>query len=75
MVEIAKGNLVCTGEEIEVYDSGNSNYRSVTIEGINTYGGTVELEVRDNDTGAYLILEMEERLPRASSSAYSRSPV
>ncbi len=59
-VEIGKGNLVRTGEEIEVYDYGSGDYRSVTVEGINAYGGTVELEVYDNDTGDYMILEMED---------------
>jgi hypothetical protein len=59
-VEIDKGNLVRTDEEIEVYDYGSGTYRSVTIESINSYGGSVELEVYDNDTGEYLILEMDD---------------
>lgn len=59
-VEIGKGNLVRTGEEVEVYDYSSGNYRSVTVEGINTYRGKVELEVYDNDTGDYLISEMED---------------
>lgn len=59
-VEIGKGNLVRSGEEIEIYDYRTGGYRYVTVEDISSGSGVVELEVYDNETGEYLFLEMEE---------------
>ena len=59
-VEIGKGNLVRSGEEVELYDYGTGTYRYVTIEDIYGGGNTVEIEAYDNDSGEYLYLEMED---------------
>ncbi|MFD9901255.1 DUF5334 family protein [Mesorhizobium sp. NPDC059025] len=45
-VEIEKGNLVRTGQDIEIYDYGAGEYRDVTVEDINRYGSTVEIEAQ-----------------------------
>ncbi|RWA97334.1 DUF5334 family protein [Mesorhizobium sp.] len=58
-VEIGKGNLVRTGRDIEIFDSGAGEYRDVTVESIRRYGSTVEVEVYDNESGEYRTLEME----------------
>ena len=58
-IEIEKGNLVRTGRDIEIYDEGDSSYHDVTIESIQRYGNSVEIEVYDNDTGEYRTFEME----------------
>ena len=59
-VEIEQGNLVRSGEDIEVYDSGDGDYHDVSVESINRYGSTVELEVYDHTTGESRVLEMED---------------
>ncbi len=59
-VEIEKGNLVRSGESIEYYDHSEGEYKSVTVDDINRYGGTVEIEVTDDETGETLTLEMED---------------
>jgi hypothetical protein len=58
-VEIDSGNLVRSGEEIEVYDYGAGEYKIVEVESISGSGSGVELEVYDPDTGDTRILEME----------------
>lgn len=59
-VEIEKGNLVRTGETIEYFDNNDGEYKSVTIDDINRYGDTVEIEATDDDTGESVTLEMED---------------
>ena len=59
-VEIEKGNLVRTGEEIEIYDYDEGEYKNVEVEDINRYGSTVEVEVYDYETGESRTLEMED---------------
>lgn len=59
-VEIGKGNLVRSGRDIEIYDSGAGEYRDVTVESIRRFGSTVEVEVYDNESGKYRTLEMED---------------
>lgn len=58
-VEIGQGNLVRSGQDIEIYDHGAGEYRDVTVEDINRYGSTVEVEVYDSTSGEYRTLEME----------------
>lgn len=57
-VEIEKGNLVRPGRDIEVYDF-NKGYIDVEVESIRRTGSTVEVEVRDNQTGELRTLEMD----------------
>ncbi|WP_260854797.1 DUF5334 domain-containing protein [Mesorhizobium amorphae] len=59
-VEIERGNLVRSGNDIEVYDYGSGEYRDVSVEDINRHGSTVEVEVYDHQSGEYRTLEMED---------------
>ncbi|KAB2679660.1 hypothetical protein F9K85_01550 [Brucella tritici] len=59
-VEIGQGNLVRSGQDIEIYDHGAGEYRDVTVEDVNRYGSTVEVEVYDSTSGEYRTLEMED---------------
>lgn len=59
-VEIGDGNLVRSGEEVEIYDYEDGEYKDVEVQDINRYGSTVEVEVYDYDTGEYRTLEMED---------------
>ncbi len=59
-VEIGKGNLVRSGEEVELYDYGTGTYRYVTVEEVNGSGNTVQIEAYDYESGEYLYLEMED---------------
>jgi hypothetical protein len=58
-VEIESGNLVRSGNEIEIYDYETSEYKYVEVESIENYGGSTEVEVYDYDTGEYRTLDME----------------
>ena len=59
-VEVEKGQLVRTGNGIEYYDSSTGEYHSGTVESINRYGSTVEVEVTRDDNGETHTLEMED---------------
>ncbi|UWU14140.1 DUF5334 domain-containing protein [Rhizobium sullae] len=59
-VEIGKGNLVRSGQTIEIYDSGSGEYRDVDVESITRGAGSVEVEVYDSEAGEYRTLEMED---------------
>jgi len=58
-VEIGKGNLVRPGRDIEIYEYGRG-YKDVTVESVQRYGGSVEVEVYDYSTGEYRVLEMDD---------------
>jgi hypothetical protein len=57
-VEIGSGNLVRPGQSIEVYDYGTGEYRNVTVDDVTSYGGTVDVDVTDDNTGESTTLEM-----------------
>lgn len=59
-VEIEGGNLVRSGQEIEIYDYEDGEYKYVEVQDINRFGSTVEVEVYDYDSGEYRTLEMED---------------
>lgn len=59
-VEIERGNLVRSGEDIEVFDYGKGTYRNLTVESIQRYGSSVEIEVYDNNTGEVMTLDMDD---------------
>jgi hypothetical protein len=59
-VEIEKGNLVRSGETIEIYDSNAGEYRDVEVQDVQRYGGSVEVEVYDSETGETRTLEMDD---------------
>ncbi len=58
-VEIDKGNLVRSGNDIEIYDYSTGEYKDVEVQDIHDSGSTVEVEVYDYETGEYRTLEME----------------
>lgn len=58
-VEIESGQLVRSGETVEVYDS-SAGYKSYDVDSINRYGSTVEIEATDSDTGESTTLEMDD---------------
>lgn len=58
-VEIGKGNLVRPGQDIEVYDSQDGEYKDVTVESVNDGYGAVDVEVYDNDSGEYKTYRMD----------------
>lgn len=47
------------GREIEVYEYGEG-YKRFDVESINQHGSSVELEVRDSETGELRTFEMED---------------
>lgn len=60
-VEIEKGQLVRTGNDIEYYDYGTGDYKNATVDSITRSGLTVEIEVQDSETGESHTLEMDDR--------------
>lgn len=54
-IEIEKGNLVRSGEDIEIYDYSDGTYKDVEVESVDSD----EVEVYDSDTGEYRTFEME----------------
>lgn len=58
-VDIDKGSLVRRGKEIDIYDYSRG-YIPVEIEHIHDRGYSVELEVREVDTGKTRTLDMDE---------------
>jgi len=58
-VTIEKGNLVRTGQDIEVYDYGTGEYKDVEVQSIRGSGSGTEIEVYDRDTGENRTFEME----------------
>ena len=58
-VEIGEGNLVRSGQDIEVYDYGDGKYHNVTVESIDGNGSGAEVEVYDQETGESRTLEMD----------------
>lgn len=58
-VEIDKGNLVRSGQDIEIYDYGTGEYKDVEVQSIRGSGSGAEVEVYDYDKGEYRTLEME----------------
>ena len=59
-VEIEKGNLVRSGNDIEFYDYGKGEYRQAEVQDINRYGSEVEVEVYDYQSGESRTLTMED---------------
>lgn len=59
-IEIEKGNLVRSGNEIEIYDQNDGCYHDVEVESIDRYGSNVEIEVYDWNTSEYRTFEMED---------------
>ncbi|WP_286238006.1 DUF5334 family protein [Neptuniibacter halophilus] len=58
-VEIQDGNLVRSGETIEIYDYGDGSYKDVEVQSVQSYGSSVEIEVYDYDKGEYRTLDMD----------------
>lgn len=57
-VEIDSGQLVRSGETIEVYDSGEGT-KTYDVDSISRSGGTVEIEATDTATGESTTLQMD----------------
>ena len=60
-VTIEEGNLVRSGEAISVFDWGAGQYRDVDVDSVRRYGGTVEVEGTDSETGDPVDLEMNDK--------------
>jgi hypothetical protein len=60
-VEIEKGQLVRTGNDIQYFDYSSGEYKSVTVNSIARTGASVEIEVEDTDTGETRTLDMDDR--------------
>lgn len=58
-VEIEKGNLVRSGEEIEIYDYSDGEYKTVEVESITGSRSGAEVEVYDHETGEHRTLDMD----------------
>lgn len=58
-VEIEKGNLVRSGQEIEIYEYSTGEYKDVEVESVRSSGSGVELEVYDLESGNYRTLDMD----------------
>ncbi len=57
-IAIESGNLVRTGEDIEVYNEETGEYKYVEVESVTESFGTVNVETYDYQTGEYKNLEM-----------------
>ena len=55
-IEIGRGNLVRSGNDIEVYDYGTGEYKDYEVQSV--YNN--EVEVYDYDTGEYRTFDMDE---------------
>lgn len=76
-IEIEKGNLVRPGREIEYFDYGSGQYRYGTVESMNRYGSTVEVEIYDHQGRGHRTFEMDrprESLPSLLPELPSLSP-
>jgi len=60
-VEIEKGQLVRTDNDIEYFDYDTGEYKSVTVNSITRTGASVETLVEDSETGEIRKLEMDAR--------------
>lgn len=60
-VEIEQGNLVRSGEDIQILDYSTGDYRNLTVDNIDRQGTSVEIQGYDMDTGEYRTFEMEDR--------------
>lgn len=58
-VEIGKGNLVRSGQEIEIYDGETGENKTVTVESVTGSGNSVTVEVYDDEKGETRTFEME----------------
>ena len=58
-IEIEQGALVREGEEIEYYDYGSGEYKTATVESVQSTGSSAEVEVYDYETGEYKTFEMD----------------
>lgn len=59
-VTIESGNLVRSGEDIELYDESDGTYHSVEVQSIEDTGTSTDIEVYDYDDREYRTLEMEQ---------------
>lgn len=59
-IEIEPDNLVRSGNEIEIYDHADGEYKYVEIQDIYRFGNTVTIEAYDYDSGENRTFEMED---------------
>lgn len=59
-IEIGDGNLVRSGNTIEIYDYGDGSYKDVEVESVYDTPGGVNVEVYDSDSDTYRTFEMED---------------
>lgn len=58
-VEIESGNLVRSGNDIEIYDVDSGEYKDVEVTDIRSNGSGAEVEVYDYESGEYRTLDMD----------------
>jgi hypothetical protein len=58
-VEIEKGNLVRSGNSIEVYRSDTGEYEQYTVDDISSVGSGVEIEATNDTTGEPHTFDMD----------------
>lgn len=58
-VEIEEGNLVRSGETIEVYDYDRGEYHNIDVDSVESNGSGATVEGYDTDTGNYVEFDME----------------
>lgn len=58
-IEIDKGNLVRSGETIEIFDYDSGEYRDVDVESVESNGDGATVEVYDPTSNEYRTFEMD----------------
>lgn len=58
-IEIEQGNLVRSGNEIEIYDYSDDSYKTVDVQSITRSEDLIEIEVYDSEKNTYRTFEME----------------
>lgn len=58
-VEIESGNLVRSGQEIEIFDYADGKYKDVEVVGIDRFGSRVDVEVYDPERDEFRTFEMD----------------
>lgn len=58
-IEIEQGNLVRSGQDIEIFDYADGRYKDVEVVGIDRSGSSVEVEVYDPEQDEFRTFEMD----------------
>lgn len=58
-IEIEKGELVKEGEDIEIFDYGEGEYKNIEVDSMDKYGNHIEIEGEDIETGEIRTFDMD----------------